>query len=992
MNSLLSVLTFLLSILLLLPILPSGAKLASLDSQGRALLHWRTSLKSHEAITSWNLTISPCNWTGIKCSSAMHHGGRSIITAISLSQMGLVGTLDVLDFSQLATVKSLNLALNQLHGSIPASIIALFKLTALDLSMNQISGFIPPSLASMTKLRILDLYHNYLIGPIPRSLGNLTKLNILLLWGNQLSGSIPHEIGLLVNMVKLEFNNNQLSGPIPRSFGNLTKLNILLLWGNQLSGSIPHEIGKLTNLIILSISNNNLASHIPPSLGNLTNLILLNLWGNQLSGSIPHEIGKLTNLIILSISNNNLASHIPPSLGNLTKLILLNLWDNQLSGPIPLSFGNLSNIQYLLIYNNHLSGSLPHGLANITSFVRIQLDGNQLEGDISNFGAYPNLVYIDLSFNRLSGTLSHYWGQCHNLTSLKISNNKLNGEIPHSIGQLSQLQLLDLSSNNLEGEIPKELGKSSQLYNLSLSNNLLSGEIPQELGNLPNIEILDLSANNLGGSIEGKFGGYHKLWFLKLSNNHLNGSIPLQIGDLVNLQELDLSHNSFSGSIPSQLSGLIMLQVLNLSHNALTRSIPPSFQDMASLIKIDLSYNELEGPLPGSQVFKKAPMEWFTHNKDLCGEVPSLTPCSSSFSRRGSTSKRSHIILLVVLPILGSLLLFVGFALIIWKRKKNTKHNTSEIDKNGFLLGNIDGKDLYKDIIETTENFDDKFCIGTGAYGSVYKITLPRGVRVGEIILPIGKTIAVKKIHQTEEERLIDNQLFHHEIQTLSQTKHRNIVKLYGYCSTDQHRLIVCEYLERGSLASILTNNAYAVELEWIRRLSVIRDVAHALSYLHHNCSPPIVHRDITSNNVLLDSEFRAYVSDFGIARILKPDSSNWTMVAGTKGYVAPEFAYTMIVTEKCDVYSFGVVALEVLVGAHPGDLITSLSSAAIELTLLKDILDPRLTLPTIEVASEILLIVNITLQCLEANPSSRPTMQYVSQQLSTLQIPPILS
>ncbi|XP_073007434.1 MDIS1-interacting receptor like kinase 2-like [Typha latifolia] len=375
----------------------------------------------------------------------------------------------------------------------------------------------------------------------------------------------------------------------------------------------------------------------------------------------------------------------------------------------------------------------------------------------------------------------------------------------------------------------------------------------------------------------------------------------------------------------------------------------------------------------------------------LC-EASGLALCSSSPSSRSSRSKQSQVITLVVLPILGSLVLFAGFAVFLWKRKKSSKHNTSEIDKSGFLLGNVDGKDLYKDIIEITENFDEKFCIGKGAYGSVYKITLPRGVRIGEFQLPKEKIIAVKKIHQTEEERLIDNQLFYYEIQTLSEIRHRNIMKLYGYCSTDQHRLIVCEYLERGNLAVILTHDAYAIELDWIKRLNVIGDVAHALSYLHHDCSPPIVHRDITSNNVLLDSKFRACVSDFGIARILKPDSSNWTMVVGTRGYIAPELAYIMTVTEKCDVYSFGVVALEVLMGAHPGDLITSLSSSTIELTLLNDILDPRLSLPTIEVASQILTVVKITLQCLEANPLCRPTMQHVSQQLSALWMPPILN
>ncbi|XP_072958034.1 MDIS1-interacting receptor like kinase 2-like [Typha angustifolia] len=432
-----------------------------------------------------------------------------------------------------------------------------------------------------------------------------------------------------------------------------------------------------------------------------------------------------------------------------------------------------------------------------------------------------------------------------------------------------------------------------------------------------------------------------------------------------------------------------MLQAINLSHNGLTGSIPISFTDMLSLSFIDLSYNDLEGPLPDSQVFKKAPLEWFTHNNGLCGEVLGLTPCSLSPSMKGSKTKRSRVILFVVLSIFGSLLLFLGIAILLWKKKKSSKHNASEINKDVLFIGSFDGKYLYKHIIETTNNFDDKFCIGSGAFGSVYKVTLPRIVRVGEVTLPKGKKIAVKKILEIEEERSIDEQL---EIQILTQIRHRNIVKFYGYCSTTQHKFLLYEYMEKGSLATMLNTREEATLLDWIKRLNVIKDVAHGLSYMHHDCSPPIVHRDITSNNILLDSEFRSCISDFGIARILNPGSSNQTMLAGTRGYIAPELAYSMIVTTKCDVYSFGVVALEVLMGTHPGDFITILSSTDVGLALANDILDQRLSFPSAEVAVEILTVIKIVIQCLNASPVCRPTMQQVSQKLSSLLIPPILN
>ncbi|KAI9072011.1 hypothetical protein K1719_046029 [Acacia pycnantha] len=156
---------------------------------------------------------------------------------------------------------------------------------------------------------------------------------------------------------------------------------------------------------------------------------------------------------------------------------------------------------------------------------------------------------------------------------------------------------------------------------------------------------------------------------------------------------------------------------------------------------------------------------------------------------------------------------------------------------------------------------------------------------------------------------------------------------------------LIYEYMERGSLFSVLSNDDEAIELDWNKRVNTIKGIANALFYMHHDCAPPIIHRDITSSNVLLNLKMEAFVSDFSTARILYPDSSNQTFLVGTYGYIAPEQAYTLVVTEKTDVYSFGVVALEIIVGRHPGDLMSYLSNDSVESILLKDTLDPRLPL-----------------------------------------------
>ena len=262
---------------------------------------------------------------------------------------------------------------------------------------------------------------------------------------------------------------------------------------------------------------------------------------------------------------------------------------------------------------------------------------------------------------------------------------------------------------------------------------------------------------------------------------------------------------------------------------------------------------------------------------------------------------------------------------------------------------------------------------------------------------------------------------FLNEIQALTEIRHRNIVKFYGFCSHPRQSFIVYEYLESGSLDKILNNDASAKELGWTQRLNVIKGVADALFYLHNNCFPPIVHWDISSKNVLLDLGYEAHVSDFRIAKFLNLDSSNWSKLAGTHGNVAPgnslliikssrhhdlfffslcyterknwcdiddlilffqfaELAYTMKVTEKCDVYSFGVLALEVIKGKHPRDFLFEMSSSSSNMNI--EILDSRLSYPSLDVQNKFMSIMQVAFSCLDQNPVSRPTMKRVSQLL----------
>ncbi|GMH23672.1 hypothetical protein Nepgr_025515 [Nepenthes gracilis] len=911
---------------------------ASNNQEADALIRWKASLHSQNQsfLSSWKLNENSSTGSSPCRWLGIGCDGSGSITRMNLTNVGLTGTLDDFDFSSLTNLSYLDLHDNNLFGNIPASITNLSRLAYLHLGYNQFTGNIPQELGKMAKLEVLNFISDRLSGPIPSSLGNITSLTSLILGNNQLVGGIPEELGNLTSLTQLRINLNNLTGPVPASIGNLVRLSALSLYGNQLSGNLPQEINRLTNLTVFYLSN------------------------NSISGSLPQNI----------------------------------------------CHGGI--LQDFCASNNRFTGTVPKGLKNCTSLTRLRLDRNQLVGNISeHFAIYPIVDYMDLSYNNFSGEISTNWAKCKLMTSLKISDNQITGKIPSELGQATNLHYLDLSTNYLVGEIPQELGNLTSLFNLTLSNNNLSGNIPLEIGTLSQLSYLDLAANNLNGSIPEEIGNCPKIFYLNLSRNRFTGTIPWQIGNLVSLQVLlDLSRNSIMGQIPSELGDLINLEILNLSHNNLSGEIPSTFDQLQSLRFVDLSDNQLEGPLPDNAAFESAPLQSFINNKGLCGNKTGLMMCPSSLTK--TKDKGTDIVMPITIPVIVIALIlciFVGIRL----RKQNQQQGSEENQEMGkeemdhrhvnlFDVWAYDGKLVYEDIKEATEDFDPKHCIGIGGHGSVYKAELST-----------GQIVAVKKLKTINCAGLEAQKNFEAEIRALTRIRHRNIVKLYGFCCHAQHSLLVYEYLDRGSLGKLLENVETARDLDWVKRLNVIKGLADAVCYMHHDISPPLIHRDISANNVLVDTNYEARVSDFGTARLLKLDSSNWTEPAGTYGYIAPELAYTMKITEKCDVYSFGVVALEIIIGAHPSHLISAFSTASsysssdsnsspssilpyynpssMDNVLLKNMLDNRLQSPTPEEGEEVLLVIKLALTCIQANPRARPTMQNVCQVLQSRKV-----
>lgn len=513
------------------------------------------------------------------------------------------------------------------------------------------------------------------------------------------------------------------------------------------------------------------------------------------------------------------------------------------------------------------------------------------------------------------------------------------------------------------------------LTRLSLRNNQFSGKIPIEIGSLNQLEELELVANKFTSSIPKELGGFYRLWLLNLSKNKFEGSIPIEFGRLQALQELDLSENMLRGRIPRTLGALKMLRILNISHNNLFGTIPSNFDDMSGLTFVDISYNHLEGPLSNIPAFQSITFEAVRNNTSLCGNVTRLEHCNRSINNQhGHMNQIVKLLMSLLLCFAALVLIAGGISCIVVQKSKQTKSQDGEaLNLNFFSIWHFDGRILHEKVIEATEDFNDKYLIGVGAQGSVYKAELLE-----------GQFFAVKKLHPHCSTYLSNLKVFPSEIQALTEIKHRNVVKLLGYFSNSRLSFLIYEFFEGGSLDNILENDKEAATLDWAKRVNVVRGVVNALFHMHHGLSCPIVHRDISSKNILLDSEYQeAHITDFGIAKFLKLDSNNTTSFAGTFGYAAPEIAFTMQVNEKCDVYSLGVLALEILIGRHLGELIYSLREISTSYDLpLKEVLDQRLPPPSNLGAEKVMLVAKITLACLNEKPHSRPTMEQVCLEL----------
>ncbi|KAG0499679.1 hypothetical protein HPP92_004370 [Vanilla planifolia] len=848
-------------------------------------------------------------------------------------------------------VVSLNLSGLNLDGEISSAIGNLKSLVLIDLKFNRLTGQIPDEIGDCRSLQTLDLSFNNIRGDIPFSISNLKKLENLILKSNQLTGPIPSTLSQIPNLKVLDLAQNRLTGEIPRLIYWNEVLQYLGLRGNNLEGSLSPDMCQLTGLWYFDVKNNSLSGSIPPSIGNCTSFQVLDLSYNQFTGEIPFNIGFMQ-VATLSLQNNKFTGPIPSVIGLMQALAVLDLSCNLLSGTIPPILGNLTYTEKLYLQGNNLSGPIPPELGNMTRLHYLELNDNKLRGNIPpELGKLTDLFDLNIANNYLEGPIPDNLSSCVNLNSLNAHGNNLNGTIPRAFKNLESMTYLNLSANNLKGPIPIELSRIGNLDTLDISSNKISGPIPSSVGDLEHL----LKVN--------------------LSNNYLFGNIPPEVGNLRSIVEIDLSSNNLSGMVPQEIGLLQNLMLLRIENNNLSGDIM-FLSNCFSLSVLNVSYNNLAGDIPTANNFSRFSSESFIGNPGLCGYWLG-SQCHSSHAQGTATISKATILGIA----LGALVILLMILIAACKPHNQPLFTEGSLPKpvvhiprKLVILHMNLALHSYDDIMRMTENLSEKYIIGYGASSTVYKCVLKN-----------CRPVAIKKLYSHYPHSLKE---FETELETIGSIKHRNLVSLQGFSLSPFGNLLFYDYMENGSLWDLLHGSARKKSLDWETRLRVAFGAAQGLAYLHHDCSPRIIHRDVKSSNILLDKDFEAHLTDFGIAKSLCVNKAHTsTYVMGTIGYIDPEYARTSRLNEKSDVYSYGIVLLELLTGRKAVDNECNLHQLIMAKTANNEVMemvDPDISSSCSDLAA-VKKVFQLALLCTKKQPSDRPTMHEVARVLSCL-------
>ncbi|PON40429.1 Serine/threonine protein kinase [Parasponia andersonii] len=768
---------------------------------------------------------------------------------------------------------------------------------------------------------------NNFSGPLPREIGNLLKLEQIYIDSSGISGEFPSTFANLKNMQIMNTLDTPLSGKIPEFIGNWTKLTNLTFQGNDLEGPIPSSFSQLTKLNSLRIGdlyNGSTSLDFVKNMKNLSELILRNA---LISGPIPAYIGELPRLRTLDLSFNNLTGEIPSSLFVMNDLTNLFLGNNSLTGGIPEEWNE--NLQNIDLSYNYLSGSLPRWRGSIS---QLNLVANNFIFDEFNKSIYPGLYCLQRNFpcNRNTPKYTSFAIKCGGPVFTGHDGIEYEGEeivLGPAKFQVSGRENWAVSKVGLYAD------KTGKLD--------MEGTQEQVTGSSEKPEFFHTARMSPGSLRYYGFG-------------LVNGPYTVTL----HFAEIGFPNRSTNlwASLARRVFHIYIQGKLIRRDFDISKEARGVLKAIAVPFNVEVTENYLE-------------IHLFWAGKGTCcipkegyyGPLIAAVHAATDSKLPGDKEKTGMIIGIVVPVVVVGLVLLL---IVLYMRKKSENEDEKEL----LGIGPKPDTFSYAELRAATGDFSSSNKLGEGGFGDVYKGTLSD-----------GRVVAVKQLSVASNHGKAQ---FITEIATISVVQHRNLVKLYGCCIEGNRRILVYEYLENRSLDQALfgKNNLH---LDWRTRFNICLGTARGLAYLHEESRPRIVHRDVKASNILLDETLCPKISDFGLAKLYDDNKTHMsTRVAGTIGYLAPEYAMRGHLTEKADTFGFGIVVLEIVSGRpnfynQDNERVYLLERAwsLLESNQSLDLVDPSLAEFD---EKEAIRLIRVALLCTQGSPTSRPPMSRV--------------
>ncbi|KAI3676597.1 hypothetical protein L1987_86208 [Smallanthus sonchifolius] len=845
-------------------------------------------------------------------------------------------------------------------------------------------GVLSPELMKLPYLKLIDFAYNYLNGTIPPEWG-MTQLQEISLLGNRITGKIPPELGNITTLTKLDLEANYLSGTVPSQLGRLFNLKSLILSSNQFTGTLPAALGELRNLTNFRINDNNFSGRIPDFIQNWRQLTRLEMVASGLEGPIPSNISLLEALNDLRISDMAGPAQGFPPVNNATGLTWLVLRNCNISGEIPAYVWMFRELKMLdASFNKLVGGISPNIIQRGLTFVF--LTSNMLSGDIPD-SLLLSGASIDLSYNNFT------WQGPDRPSCRQNTNTHINLFKSSSTGN----PLQDILSCTKDIKCPRygcsmHVNRGGDDVRVTESNEdvLYEGDANVVGG----ASLLHISNRNWGFSSTGDFMDdniYQDRYIYTATN--LSSSVyatarlsPLSLvyfthclenGEYVvklHFAELQFTNDTTYRSLGKRIFDIyIQGQLVKKNFN-----IEDESRGMGNPVVIPFNASVTNSILEIRFYWAGKGTTRFPR-RGVYGPLVSAVSVEPYFKTCSAGGKKKTIAYVgIAVGASCFVLLVLVLAVIWWKRSLNSNENNKRTDKDfqGTELRTISFS--LKQLQSATSNFSAANKIGEGGFGPVYKGALSDGT-----------VVAVKQLSSESRQ---GNREFLNEVGVISCLQHPNLVKLHGCCIEGDQLMLVYEYLENNSLSNALFGlNNSTLMLDWSTRFKICVGIARGLAFLHEESRLKIVHRDIKATNVLLDKDLNPKIADFGLARLHDDDQSHVsTRVAGTIGYMAPEYALWGFLSDKADVYSFEVLALEIVSGKNntshiPRDNYICLLDWACQLQKSKnyeELFDEKLGSEINKEEAEIM--VKVALLCTNGSPTIRPIMSEVVSMLES--------